>query len=191
MPIDTVIHTNQHSIDRVLNAGVPVVFVFGQDESQAGKKMDSLLDEAARRNAGILLIARIDASAEEQLLQRYSIQQLPTLVLVKEGATVATVPGVIGKADLNAWFKYLVDGGDRPAAPSRDAASSNGAQQASHSGGGKPFTLTDVDENPRTSQQYGIMSIPALYIFKNGQPVDQIVGAQPVHVLRQRLAAQV
>ena len=49
----------------------------------------------------------------------------------------------------------------------------------------------NVDENPRTSQQYGIMSIPALYIFKNGQPVDQIVGAQPAHVLRQRLMAQV
>ena len=35
------------------------------------------------------------------------------------------------------------------------------------------------------------MSIPALLIFKNGQVVDQIVGAQPAPVLRQRLARQV
>lgn len=46
----------------------------------------------------------------------------------------------------------------------------------------------NVDENPRTARHYNIMSIPALFIFKNGVVVDQIVGAQPEHVLRQRLA---
>jgi thioredoxin 1 len=49
----------------------------------------------------------------------------------------------------------------------------------------------NVDENPRTASRYGVMSIPTLLIFKNGQVVDQIVGAQPAPVLRQRLARQV
>ena len=49
----------------------------------------------------------------------------------------------------------------------------------------------NVDENPRTAGRYGVMSIPTLLIFKNGQVVDQIVGAQPAPVLRQRLARQV
>jgi thioredoxin 1 len=49
----------------------------------------------------------------------------------------------------------------------------------------------DVDQNPRTAGRYGVMSIPTLLIFKNGQVVDQIVGAQPAPVLRQRLARQV
>ena len=49
----------------------------------------------------------------------------------------------------------------------------------------------NVDENPMTSQRYGIMSIPALYIFKNGQVVERIVGAQPAHVLRQKLMQHV
>ena len=35
------------------------------------------------------------------------------------------------------------------------------------------------------------MSIPTLYIFKNGQVVDQMVGAQLLSVLQQRLARQV
>ena len=48
----------------------------------------------------------------------------------------------------------------------------------------------NVDENPRTAGRYGVMSIPTLLIFKNGQVVDQIVGAQPAPVLRQRLARQ-
>ncbi|HBY96414.1 MAG TPA: thioredoxin [Chloroflexi bacterium] len=48
----------------------------------------------------------------------------------------------------------------------------------------------NVDENPRTADRYGVQSIPTLLIFKNGQPVDRIVGAQPAHMLRQRLQAQ-
>jgi thioredoxin-like negative regulator of GroEL len=31
------------------------------------------------------------------------------------------------------------------------------------------------------------MSIPTLYVFKDGQVVEQIVGAQPGQVIRQRL----
>jgi len=49
----------------------------------------------------------------------------------------------------------------------------------------------NVDENPRIAARYGIMSIPTLLIFRNGQVVDRIVGAQPAQVLRQRLAQQV
>jgi thioredoxin 1 len=49
----------------------------------------------------------------------------------------------------------------------------------------------NVDENPRTAQQYQIMGIPALYIFKQGKVVDQMVGVQPANVLQQRLARQV
>ena len=47
----------------------------------------------------------------------------------------------------------------------------------------------NVDENPRTAQQFNVRSIPMLLIFKNGQVVDQLVGAQPEPVIRQRLEA--
>ncbi len=46
----------------------------------------------------------------------------------------------------------------------------------------------NVDENPQIAGRYGIMSIPTLLIFSEGRMVDQIVGAQPAQVLRQRLA---
>lgn len=35
----------------------------------------------------------------------------------------------------------------------------------------------NVDENPSTSSQYGIRSIPTLLVFKGGKPVDQIIGS--------------
>ncbi len=36
----------------------------------------------------------------------------------------------------------------------------------------------NVDENPSVPQQFGIMSIPTLMIFKDGQVVKQFVGVQ-------------
>lgn len=37
----------------------------------------------------------------------------------------------------------------------------------------------DVDSNPRTAIQFGVMSIPTLILFKNGQAVERLVGAMP------------
>jgi len=36
----------------------------------------------------------------------------------------------------------------------------------------------NVDENQQTSGKFGIMSIPSILIFKNGNPVKTIIGAQ-------------
>jgi thioredoxin len=38
----------------------------------------------------------------------------------------------------------------------------------------------DTDENPKSTAQYGVRSVPTLMIFKGGQRVDTIVGAVPI-----------
>ncbi len=45
----------------------------------------------------------------------------------------------------------------------------------------------NVDENPATAGKYGVMSIPTLIIFKNGEPVKQLVGVQSKEVLTEEL----
>ncbi|GAB2910085.1 thioredoxin [Rhodococcus aerolatus] len=46
----------------------------------------------------------------------------------------------------------------------------------------------DIDENPGIARDYQVMSIPTLMVFKDGQPVKQIVGAQPKQALLAQLS---
>ncbi|ENH97033.1 thioredoxin [Gracilibacillus halophilus YIM-C55.5] len=41
----------------------------------------------------------------------------------------------------------------------------------------------DVDNNQETAGNYGVMSIPTLLLFKDGEVVDQVVGYQPKEAL--------
>ncbi len=45
----------------------------------------------------------------------------------------------------------------------------------------------NTDNNRKLTEKYNIMSIPAMYIFKNGEVADQIIGAVPKSVLEEKL----
>lgn len=45
----------------------------------------------------------------------------------------------------------------------------------------------NVDDEPELAQQYGVMSIPTLILFKEGEAVSQVVGAQPKEVLEEMI----
>ncbi|KLE16669.1 thioredoxin [Clostridium sp. C8] len=46
------------------------------------------------------------------------------------------------------------------------------------------FIKIDVDENANLANKYQILSIPTLMIFKNGTPVDTLVGFMPKDSLK-------
>jgi thioredoxin 1 len=242
MAINSVIHTNQQSIDRVLATGLPVVLAFWGRQQPLAAPVEATLARLADQYAGKALFAKVDAATEKALVQRFAVPQIPALVFTKQGKTETTlVSNAIEERSIQAWLDYLVSGGARPLPPApttprATTAGTTGASDASD----KPITLTDanfqaviskpgpvlvdfwapwcgpcrmvaptveqlarnftgraiigklnVDENPQTAQRYQIMSIPALYIFKNGRVVEQLVGAQPASVLQQRLAQHV
>lgn len=52
-------------------------------------------------------------------------------------------------------------------------------QLATEMSGSVKICKVDVDTNQPLAAQLGVTSIPALFLFKNGQVVDKIVGARP------------
>jgi len=52
-------------------------------------------------------------------------------------------------------------------------------QLATEYAGKVKVTKLDVDQNVRTATRFNVRSIPTLLFFKDGKPVDQIVGAVP------------
>jgi len=232
MAIDSVIHTNEQSIERVLKTGLPLVLAFWSTTQPLPPTVEQSLDQGASHYAGKMLIAKVDGNTEHGLRQRYQVTTLPTLVIVKAGQVEATLAEAQLASALPGWLRYLAVGGERPVITTQTKAATPSS--------GKPLTLTDanfsqiiqseqpvlvdfwapwcgpcrmvaptveqlatefqgravvgklnVDENGQTAQSYQIMGIPALYIFKRGKVVEQLVGVQPAHVLRERLARHV
>lgn len=60
-------------------------------------------------------------------------------------------------------------------------------QLAQEYDGKMKVTKLDVDQNPTLATRFGVMSIPTLILFKNGQPVERIVGYMPKEKLVERL----
>ena len=47
----------------------------------------------------------------------------------------------------------------------------------------------DIDESMDLAQKYRIMSVPNMIIFKDGAPVDAVIGAVPANHLKEKLDA--
>jgi thioredoxin 1 len=45
----------------------------------------------------------------------------------------------------------------------------------------------DVDNNPDSPEEYGVMSIPTMILFKDGQPVERVVGYMPKERLLKKI----
>ena len=49
------------------------------------------------------------------------------------------------------------------------------------------FAKIDVDQAPNIALKYQVMSIPTLMIFKDGKPIEAVIGARPKKDLQSRV----
>jgi thioredoxin 1 len=52
---------------------------------------------------------------------------------------------------------------------------------------GLKLVKVNIDEEQVLSQRYGIMSIPAMFLFREGEPAAAVVGARPQSAIEQAL----
>jgi thioredoxin 1 len=88
--------------------------------------------------------------------------------------TDATFETEVLKADRPVLVDFWADW----CAPCRMIAPIVEAIAAEHADALKVVKL-DVDDNRQVAAQYGVMSIPTLILFKDGQPVERVVGFMP------------
>ncbi|MCP4189237.1 MAG: thioredoxin [Planctomycetaceae bacterium] len=60
---------------------------------------------------------------------------------------------------------------------------------ASENSGSAKILKVNIDDNPGTAQKYGVMSIPTLLVFKDGNVSERFVGVQPKAKLQEAIDA--
>ena len=134
---DVPIITGDQSIERVLAAGLPVVFVF-LDET-ASPALKETMNRLAREQAGQLLMVEVSARDNPASVRRYQIDRVPAVVTVSGGQVLSKAGGISG-ADLDKHVAFLLGKGLRPAQP--EAAVPLSAQRPSENG--HPHVVTDA-----------------------------------------------
>ena len=72
--------------------------------------MAPIFEQAATQLEPNLRLVKVDSDAAQELLRRFSIQSIPTLMLVHHGREIARKAGVMPLPQLLAWTREHVDG---------------------------------------------------------------------------------
>lgn len=144
MPIfNTPITTDDNSLPKILNQPLPVVLYLYDSRQAPNRALDTAITTAAKEQAGQVLIARVDTTANPQTRQQYGSLTMPAVVtLLKEGSdrTMKSQAANITPADVPAHINFLLGKGPAPtksASVPPKAAASNGAHAA-------PQVVTDA-----------------------------------------------
>ena len=76
-----------------MNHPKPLLVFFCSEKSGPARRMESLLAHLARNERERLVVKRVDVEQRPELAQRFDIDEVPTLVLVKDKRVVARLAG--------------------------------------------------------------------------------------------------
>ncbi len=79
--------------EEVLNSDLPVLIDFWAEWCAPCKMIAPLVDQLAEKYEGKLRVAKVDADENQNLLMRYGIMGIPTLMVFKGGEVAERIVG--------------------------------------------------------------------------------------------------
>ena len=79
---------------------IPTLLFFTRETSGPARRMESLLAHLARKERGRLRITRIDVTASPEWVDRLSVTQVPTLILLKDRRPVERLEGRVSASKI-------------------------------------------------------------------------------------------
>ena len=96
--------TNTTFNSEVLESQIPVLVDYWAEWCGPCKMIGPILDESAESYADRLSIAKVNVDENQSVPSRYHVRGIPTLMLFKNGAVVATKVGAVSKSQLAAFI---------------------------------------------------------------------------------------
>ena len=88
----------------------PLLVFFLNEKSGPARRMESLLAHLARKERARLRVRRVDVDASPELAERFRIEVVPTLVLVKDKQAVARLDGRTSAPRIEAMLERHLPG---------------------------------------------------------------------------------
>jgi thioredoxin-like negative regulator of GroEL len=88
----------------------PLLVFFWSERSGPARRMESLLAHLARKERARLRVRRVDVDASPELAERFKIEVVPTLVLVKDKQAVARLDGRTSAPRIEAMLERHLPG---------------------------------------------------------------------------------
>ncbi len=102
----TIAHLTDQTFDaRIDDAQHPIVVEFGADWCGPCKRLEPVLDSLAREHGDRFEIARIDVDESPLAPSKFGVRGIPTLMVFRDGAPIATTVGAMPERQLLQWIE--------------------------------------------------------------------------------------
>ncbi len=86
----------------------PILLFFTKRTSGPARRMESLIAHVARKQRGRLTVVSVDADENADLMERLEVEEIPTLVLVKDRSAVGRLEGRATGGQIDALIENVV-----------------------------------------------------------------------------------
>jgi thioredoxin len=91
------VFTDQNFKEKVMDNKLPVVVDFWATWCPPCKLIDPIIDELAKEYTGKVVVGKVDADANPDVVAQLHVMSLPTTIFFKDGKPVKTLVGAQGK----------------------------------------------------------------------------------------------